>query len=441
MDCCSGGEKCLLPSLLKQIEPMSNLRKTFIIVLQTALFVSSITAATAMERRREQFSKEPGHYIVPTVYSVPGIGEGFLLGVAVVNAHDSYTDYSAVMITGDVEGVALYAGDIHLINENLFVEFAATELSKLPIREYTGRGMTSGKDDYITLELEDLSAKATRFTGTFNNRMIEVYAGLAQFESRLSRILDHNGALIEEASGDKNEFNIYNIGITLDWTDDYQDPRKGIRYDLSRGGWDESSAGASEYYVVNHNLTAYLPIGRRSTWAFNYFRSDAYVTRPGDTDFASVEAQAGVDCDSPELSAENQALCTQAINNIIASNRYGTATNLGGISRLRSYPEGRFKGAHAIFYGTEFRWNLTEEFKPFNIGLAKDVRTGIQLAFFYETASVADVKDQLGDIWRDSYGMGIRIVTASGGVLRADVATGDEGTGTAILFEYPWESF
>lgn len=89
---------------------------------------------------------------------------------------------------------------------------------------------------------------------------------------------------------------------------DYQDPRKGVRYAISRWWTDEESAGASEYYQQEHNLTAYIPIGRISTWAFNYFRSDAFVTRTGDTDFASVENRLGLTCSTPACQ-HNNVLC------------------------------------------------------------------------------------------------------------------------------------
>ena len=36
-----------------------------------------------------------------------------------------------------------------------------------------------------------------------------------------------------------------------------------------------------DFYVQDYNLTGYVPLGRRSTWAFNYFRSDAHVERQG----------------------------------------------------------------------------------------------------------------------------------------------------------------
>ena len=92
-------------------------------------------------------------------------------------------------------------------------------------------------------------------------------------------------------------------------------------------------------------------------------------------------------------------------------------------------------------YGTEIRWNLTEEFEPFDIGVAKDIRTGVQLSFFWETASVADEKDKLGDIWRESYGIGVRLVMSSGIVFRAELATGDEGSQSILFFNYPWTGF
>jgi hypothetical protein len=45
----------------------------------------------------------------------------------------------------------------------------------------------------------------------------------------------------------------------------------------------------------------------------------------------------------------------------------------------------------------------------------------------------------VGDIWRSSTGIGLRMVTASGVVFRADVATGREGVSPSIFIGYPWE--
>lgn len=191
---------------------------------------------------------------------------------------------------------------------------------------------------------------------------------------------------------------------------------------------------------MEYSATAFFPIGKRSTWAFNYFRSDAHVVRMGETDRNVIAEDEGLDCASlgdPKERAE----CEQVIDNLVAENTYGTVSSLGGPSRLRSYPHDRFSGAHAIFYGTELRWTLTEEARPFNIFVAKDIRTLLQVAAFYEMGSIADRRDEVGDIYRASYGAGFRIVTASGVVVRADVASGREGMEVTIIFGYPWESF
>ena len=40
--------------------------------------------------------------------------------------------------------------------------------------------------------------------------------------------------------------------------------------------------------------------------------------------------------------------------------------------------------------------------------------------------------------FKSSYGLGIRLISASGFVYRADLAAGDEGTETVIIFGYPF---
>ena len=121
----------------------------------------------------------------------------------------------------------------------------------------------------------------------------------------------------------------------------------------------------------------------------------------------------------------DQCLATEAsqINERIAQNRYGTATSLGGTQRLRSFDGNRFYAGHTISYGMEYRLNLTDERTPFNIVIAKGIRTGIQLAFFAERGTVFD---SWSDQWKNmktSYGTGLRVVL-SGVIIRADASRG-----------------
>ena len=71
----------------------------------------------------------------------------------------------------------------------------------------------------------------------------------------------------------------------------------------------------------------------------------------------------------------------------------------------------------------------------------KDVRTTVQVALFYETGVTSDER---GDLWRwrnyrSSYGTGLRMVFASGLVLRGDLANGRDGFNVSFFVGYPWE--
>ena len=57
----------------------------------------------------------------------------------------------------------------------------------------------------------------------------------------------------------------------------------------------------------------------------------------------------------------------------------------------------------------------------------KGVRTGTQVASFYETGSVTRTNSDLGTLNRSNYGIGLRLVTASGFVYRPEVALWEEG--------------
>lgn len=299
--------------------------------------------------------------------------------------------------------------------------------------------MSSDKNNYLLMDVDNAEYFGGRLTATFFDRRFEMYGAWYGGASKLQRIRDNNGNVIVEAhdaSSQRSHTTIF--GTRLDLTDDYKDPRRGFRLAVTRSASPPSNSGP-DFAVMDYNMTAYLPIGRRNTWAFNYLRSDAIVSRMGETDPAKIQAQQGINCSDPALTAQQQQYCNDAVNLIIANNTYGTATSLGGFDRLRSYSQGRFRGAHTQFYGSEFRWNLTDEAKPFDLFIMKDIRTSLQLAAFYEMGSTADLSEDVGKIWRKSYGIGVRMVTASGVVFRGDVADGYDGIATAIFIGYPWE--
>ncbi|MBI3561788.1 MAG: hypothetical protein HY080_08740 [Gammaproteobacteria bacterium] len=408
--------------------------------LLVLLLVSAFGANAAIERRRSQFPQEPGHYIFPTPYSLPGIGNGLAVVAAGSNLLDSYVDAYAYALTGDLKGGGFAVSDIHLLPQRLILDITGAHFSKAAIQAYKSRGMASGKDDYYLLDLNDNNFLGWRLTNTYHDRMFELYAMGYSGNWHVASLRDTNGNTVQNTQNAASEhYGNYTLGFRIDYSDDYQDPRKGVRLDVSRRASLRKQDFSPDEYALFYNLTGYIPFGVRDTLALNYYQSDAVVTKQGVTDPLAVQQHLGVDCSTGTVA--QQADCLSLVNNTINANRYGTVDGLGGTARLRGYKMNRYLGAHARFVGAEYRWNLTEEFTPFDIGIAKDIRTAIQIAFFVESGTVADRSADLGNSWSNNLGTGIRFVTASGLVIRGDIAFGKEGKELSIILGYPWESF
>jgi outer membrane protein assembly factor BamA len=394
---------------------------------------------TAPERRKDQFAKDFGYAAFPYPYKLPGIGSGLSFAAGAFNIADTHTDAYGIVFAGDVKGAALGVADFHLVPKTLIVDLGYSSISGAAFQSYTKRGMNTGKDDFNLIELGDTEYYGARMTATFQERRIEAYGAWYQGASRLKNIRDKDGNVLVPAQDpprDKGHTTL--LGARLDLTDDYADPRRGFRLDVSRTQSPPQGSGP-DTFVMDYNTAGYIPFRRRDTLVLNMLRSDAFVSRQGETNSGALQTQLGLDCNAG--TPAQQQSCNDVIDTTIAHNTFGTATQLGGFSRLRSYPQGRFKGAHTLFFGAEYRWNLTDERTPFDIFVMKDVRTSIQLAFFYETGVTSDDRDDLHKRanMRDSYGAGFRVVTASGVVFRGDVAHGKEGLNTAIFIGYPWE--
>jgi hypothetical protein len=420
-----------------------HLSKYFILSVLMIFFI--VDTSHGIERRRDQFPEDFGYIILPAPYSLPGIGDGVMLLGWLSNIFETHSDIGGVIFTGDVEGLFLGFLDNHFIDKMLIVDVMYGEISKASAQMYTKRGMDSDKDDFNYMDTSGVSFRGATTTLTFWERILDIsyshYQGYVQFD----RIRDSDGDVIAEFDDQEFTFQSSAIEARVDYTDDFQDPTQGIRLEYSR---DISKDGISEdrpdFHTVDINVTGYIPIGKVSTWAFNYYTSDAVVTREGETDPAVISGTIGIDCDAISDADDKQACETtkqERIEDTIAENKYGTASNMGGSRRLRGYPQNRFRAAHHKFYGTEFRWNMTDENTPFNLYFMQDIRTRFQLGIFYERATSAETVEELGDIWKEDYGISIRIVARSGLVFRFELAQGDEGSQFIAIFNYPWEGF
>ncbi len=412
---------------------MGKFHRLLIIVL---IFILCTSTALAIDRRKPQFATESAYLILPMPYSLPGIGEGLMFTGLAANIADSYADVFGVVLTGDVQGAVVGVLDLHLISETIFFDFFGNNINKAQVKNYENRGMKTDKEDFKYHEASLVSENSVEIYLSFFDRRFEITGEIWSNRYELTKIKDVDGnvevefddPVVEEDKGNA-------IGMVLDYTDDRQDPWMGVRLEVQQKNSPRDDNKNADYNVINLSADFYIPIGDNSTWGFHFLTSDAVVQEKGQIDTDAIIQELGLSCAS-------YASCSEAEKNLIdkkvTERTYGTADSLGGQRRLRSYPMGRYSGAHMTYMSTEFRWNFATDVVPFDFWIWKDVATGFQLALFYEVGSVAEEKEDLGEETKSSYGTGLRMVSASGFVYRADLGFGDEGQETTIMFQYPW---
>ncbi len=410
--------------------------------LMMVLLLLMSTAATAMPwdepppRRNDPFPTEYAHMLLPLPYRMPGIGEGYFLMGYLSNLYETTGDVAVVLAKGDAEGVIGQLDELPLIEDRLHLQLFDMRISKASISDYAERGMGAGAD-FNVLELDAVSQQSAELTLSGWQRRLALTARYARSSNEVSAIRDANGDILTRYQPPSETRGVQrSLRAMLDLTDDYQDPRQGWRLHLDFADHPAEAADNPDFYTLDWNLLYFLPVNDVDTIAFNYYRSDAHLRSQGELDPAVVAASLGGSCAPLDTVCIDAA--AQRVANIIAANRYGTATALGGTDRLRSYGDGRFTGAHMEFVGVEFRSNFVQGATPFDFFIWKDISTSIQLALFAESGTVAETTDALWDEHRESVGIGARLVSASGSVYRADWAYGDEGAEFSVFFFYPW---
>ncbi len=399
------------------------------------LMFALATQAHAIERRQAQFKSDSSYLILPVPYSVPGIGEGIAYTAMAGNFADTNMDLVVMKATGAGEGTFLGIYDLHLIPEFLIVGFDYLDVSKFTLRNYAQRGINGEADGYTLLALDNLKESLLDIRLTLFDRRLEVFSKRSQSETKIGQILDNEGAVqttFENPTAQTSEKTIQ--GLILDYTDDYLDPRKGVRFESQVSHSPRVNANLADYKVNDQKLNLYFPIGKDSVWAFHGSASDAEVTEMGQTDPDQIAQELGLPCAYADCGQDEKDL----VDRMVVERSKGTAASLGGMDRLRSYSMDRFQGAHSRYFSTEFRLNFANEVKPFDFWIWKDISTAVQWVLFYDIGTVAEETSELWKKSANSTGTGIRMVTASGYVYRADVATGSEGANVAMVFKYPW---
>lgn len=402
--------------------------------------LGDVCHAGVVERRKDQFGRDFAYYLYPIAGEIPGMGRAAGLGVSVSNMGDSDSDFTGYYVRGDIKATGAALLDYHAVPQRLIFDVGYNDY-RVASTSYN-RGIDSDPADFIRPKVEGRYLLG-QMTLTFDQRRYELFVRRLSWQNRLLEVLDKDGqAFVGVDTGNKSGL-AYSMGGSIDLTDDRLDPRSGARFEFSSRLPHNSSADESEYYVNDYNFSAYAPMRRWDTLAFNLFYSRTHVTRQGLTDQTLLQQRYGLNC-TQYPAGPNRDACLSAEAKLLAgklaNNQYGTASALGGTQRLRSYDNGRFFAGQALSYGAEYRWNLTDERTPFNIYLAKGVRTGIQLAAFWERGMVADEFGQLFKNGRESYGIGARLIL-SGVIIRFDLAHGREGAQSQLFITYPWSMF
>ena len=399
-------------------------------------FFTATAFSITFERRQDQFDKTPGLFVVPAPYAIPGIGNGLFVIGYLGNIAETSADVFGMGFVGDGQGFFASVDELFVFPEWSYLALTQGRMARFGQNVYSSRGMKSEKNDFNIYVGEDFTFYNYEVVFTYFERRIELAYGFNGGNGKFVEIKDYEGELVQKlGSPIEVDFAQKHVQLKIDLTDDYGDPRDGLNIRILRDRFPSVNQGAA-FDSMTFALTYYLPVPENNTWAFHYFRSDAHVRQEGNTDLESLKTTQGFYACGGYAACEAATL--KSAQNRLNANKNGSSKSLGGADRLRSYPLSRYQAAHTLFYGTELRWNFSTENTKLDYWLLQDVQQALQAVFFWEQGSVAEEVGEIGETIRSSYGTGIRLVTKSGSVYKFEVASGDEGAGMILFFEYPW---
>ena len=422
---------------------MKNVLKIFTVFL--IYLITENSYGFEIERRRDVFTKQYGHLFVPLPYSLPGLGEGLLFIGNFGNIADTTTDLATILGVGDAEFIFGFLDEFFIVPDYVYLQYVKAQGFKYALTNYRSRGMNTEKNDFVYALGNYWEYDAPTFKLTLYDRMLELGLGRSKQKGRFEKFvapasddLTKQGDTItkfdpalEVNFGEKLEFS-----ARIDYTDDYRDPRKGVRNILYLDRQTASSSSEPSFDVITNDLQFYIPFLEKSTLVLNLTFSDANVRKEGETDLEVLKQQSNYYSCSSESCRETTLGNAKNTMNI---NKHGTSLYLGGPDRLRSYPQQRFQGAHTVYFATEFRWNFSAaDGDEIDLFFMQDLVDEMQVAFFFEQGSVSETKSELGDTVKYSFGSGFRLLSGSGNLYRADFATGDEGPQVTVIIQYPW---
>ena len=386
------------------------------------------------ERTEREADKELGWMFAPLPGCVEGVGCAVPIAGLISNFYKS-TDLVILktLAKGDIEATVVQLQKFPIIDEKLLLKFLYYDWD-ISFLSYD-RGIHSGKNDYYQT-FENLNTSTINLQSQFYNQHLEIQIGYSSGGTEVSKIFDADENQFSNIQSPLRTWVDNTIGAQIDLTDNHLEPREGIRFELLHNATDYGLSDLSDYDVNSMNFTTYIPFLGSDTLLINAFQSRSYISDQGLTDENAFRNKFGLGCDLEKEAAACRVAEERRTKYWLERNRFGKASALGGINRMRAYSLGRFYAGNSSNYSLEYRLNFSEEQTPINWIIMGGMRTVLQAAFFYEVGSVSDDLSELHSNMRTSFGVGIRAII-SGLIYRFDLAKGDDGIAPTLFINYP----
>jgi len=386
------------------------------------------------ERTVREADERLGWMFAPLPGCVEGVGCAVPIAGLISNLYKS-TDLVLIktLTKGDIEATVVQLQKFPIFDEKLFFKVLYYDWD-ISLLNYD-RGIHSGKKDYYQT-FENTTSSSVNLQSQSYNQHLEIQIGYSSGEAIISKIFDNDENQFSNIQSPTRTWIDHTIGTQIDFTDNHLEPREGLRFELLHNSTNYGPSELSDYYVNSMNLTTYIPFFGSDTLLINAFQSRSYISEHGLTEENSLSNKFNLNCDLEILVEACRNLENKRIKYWLERNRFGKASALGGINRMRAYSQGRFYAGNSSNYVLEYRHNFSEKQTPINWIILGGVSTVLQASFFYELGSVSDDIYELHQNVRTSLGVGFRAII-SGLIYRFDIAKGDDGIAPTLFINYP----
>ena len=424
--------------------------KYFILYLIYIIFISSDVNAILFDRRNSNNHEIFEYYYLITPIERPGFGSLIAIGSVVNNLPVPWIENGKFnLIAGigrgkgenefegqDIDAYGLTIIDFPIISNDFTFSPARLAATKYSISFYE-RGIDSDPDRKLTVMADKVAQNIGEISYYFLDRQIELFYTFFSAEVDFYGYKDYDGNTVSlknvnNFGSGANKF-ADRWGILIDDTDFRRDPRVGYFLKLDRWKWPSRTPQESSWIQYDFETVGYIPIiEMKMVLVLTQYLSTSKVISSGKVEKYICSEEQLI------LYPNCQIILDEAYKRDLENSSKGRATALGGYERLRGYPEGRFFDEHTNFRGIELRYYFDSVDIDFDVIFAKGFLAEFQIAGFYEQGTVSsDLDEKFWSNFKDSYGLGIRLITGSA-VARLDFGFSDEGGETTAYWDYPF---